>query len=235
MNQNIPIYCLNLKRATERKEKIVSEWIIKLGFDIHFFECIDRRDLLENKLIYPYNDNLSIKRINRSLSLGEIACATSHCLLIEKLIKDDSINDAIIMEDDVTPLFDCKKYFYQILENGLSEFSDCEVMILHKPIDKWQNAPKDTIFYEIKNHFSKIRLAPWGTQLLYFSNKNAMQLYYDALKQMQYPADFVWNDIFVPRKTLIYCNNPLGFHDNSCNGTTYIGNEYRSVIRKFIK
>lgn len=234
MNE-IPIYCINLLRATERKQSIINDWVIQHGFSINFFEAFDKKELEEkNNYIYEYRPKIPILKIKRPMGFGEIACVTSFCLLAEKILSSD-LQEVIIMEDDIIPLFSSKEYFFHVIEQSKVEYPEAEVALFHKPLDVWlwHKGSDDYKFYEKKKYFSLLKNSPWGTQLIYFK-RDGLQKFYDALVKMQYPADFPWNDIFTPEKKIIYCNDPLVYHDNTENSTTYIGNEYRGITRKYI-
>lgn len=234
MNQNIPIFCINLRRAKERRQLIEDEWIAKLGFNILFFEAFDRKEIDENNnFIYEYHPKNAILKIKRPLNTGEIACATSFGLLTEVILKL-GIDKVIIMEDDISPLFKSKDDFFYILNQGIEEYPNSEAFIMHKPLSNWLWEPSDDKFYERKQYFSLLKRAPYGTQFIYFNSRQGIQKYHDAVIKMQYPADLVWNDIFTPDKTMVYANNPLVSHDNTSNSTTYIGNEYRGIKRRYI-
>lgn len=229
----IPIYCINLPRATERKEQIKKQWIDELHFDITFFDAFDRRQIeTQTNFIYTYQPKIPILKIRRPLSYGELACLTSYCLLCEQLLKDN-ITEVILMEDDITPLFDSKEYFYQTLSHAAIEFPDSEIVLTHNPTQDWVDKSDDNKYYIRKRYFSSLKIAPWGTQLIYFK-QNGLQKFYDNLVKMQYPADHIWNDVFVQDQKIIYSNESLVYHENSINGTTYIGNEYRALHRSFV-
>ena len=124
---NIPIFCINLERATERKEYIQKEWIDKLGFDITFWKAYDRRNIEQNKIIYPYDKNLTIKTIGRELNTGEIACSTSFCMLYEHCL-NNNINEILIIEDDAIPINDTKKVF-EYISAGKQEFPNSHIFL----------------------------------------------------------------------------------------------------------
>lgn len=65
----IPIYCINLERAVERKHNIEKTWINGLGLQINFWKAYDRRDIENNKFIYPYDKNLTQKSTTKTRSV----------------------------------------------------------------------------------------------------------------------------------------------------------------------
>jgi GR25 family glycosyltransferase involved in LPS biosynthesis len=229
----IPIFCINLERATERKKHIQKEWIDKLGFDITFWKAYDRRDIEQNKIIYPYDKHLAIKMIGRELNTGEIACATSFCMLYHYIIKHN-YKEVIVMEDDVTPLISDRNELYNNIYIAHEEFDSYDILLLHnieqRFFKKYQN-----VYYDIKSCFSRYRICPWGNQMLYLK-LSAVKKIYSKLIQMYCPADYPQQELSA--KELIICgiNNPLCYHIwDGRDSKSYIQNQHRKTRRKFIK
>ena len=63
LSSQIPIFCINLQRATERRQLIQELWIDGLGIDINFWEAYDRRNIENGIYQYSYNP----KKNNRDL------------------------------------------------------------------------------------------------------------------------------------------------------------------------
>ena len=117
---DIPIFCINLERATERKEHIQKEWIDKLGFNITFWKAFDKKDLTE-KDKQKDNQLKNVIYFSRSLySLGEIACIKTFISLYQYLL-ENKYQEAIIMEDDITPLIKNKQ---EIINNNKNYEND---------------------------------------------------------------------------------------------------------------
>ena len=219
--KNIPLFCINLDRAKERKEKIVENWINKNNFNITFFNAFDKKDLT-GSYVYHYDPKVPESKINRPLTLGEIACLTSFCLLSEKILSSD-LEEVIFLEDDVFPFLN-KESFFEIIEEGKKEFPEADALMLTKNADWNNNGNIEKKYFSLaKNHL-------WGNHLFYI-NKNGIKTFYENIAKMQYPADFVWDEIFIPNEKLAICNEPLAYHEGT---TTYIGNEYRKIIRQYI-
>ncbi|HIF9138804.1 TPA: glycosyltransferase family 25 protein [Photobacterium damselae] len=93
----ISIYTINLKKNTERRERILQQ-AASVGVRIDFIDAVVGVDLDEK-----YIDSLSEKSscfIGRTLSKGEIGCYLSHVKAIKKfLLSNDDF--AIITEDDI--------------------------------------------------------------------------------------------------------------------------------------
>jgi GR25 family glycosyltransferase involved in LPS biosynthesis len=230
---NIPIFCINLERAIERKEFITKKWIDELGLDITFWKAYDRRDIENNKFIYPYNKQLAIQTIGRQLSNGEIACATSFCMLYEFLI-EKKYNEVLIMEDDIVPNFIDKSVLFNKIEIIKKEFTQTEMILLHNMHPVQMQSQKNEIFYDKKIESSLCKIAPFGNQLFYIK-LNAIKIIYDILKTMSMAADHP-QDILAKENLVCIANNPLCNHEwIGINSNTYIGNEYRNTHRRFIE
>jgi GR25 family glycosyltransferase involved in LPS biosynthesis len=220
----IPIFCINLERATERKENIKKKWIDNLGLNINFWKAYDRRDIENNKFIYSYNKE-QIRR--RPLSFGELACATSFCMLYEFLIKNN-YEEVIIMEDDIIPLILDRCELFDNIKQGKTEFPQADLMLLH---DYYGKQGK---IINRQKYFSLCDEPPWGNQLFYATKKIIPKLY-NSLKTMNFPADYPQkilskeNEIIITNKSLCY------HHWTGPNATTYIGNDIRNTHRKFIE
>jgi GR25 family glycosyltransferase involved in LPS biosynthesis len=223
---NIPIFCLNLERATERKEYIQKEWIDKLGFNINFWKSYDRRDIENNNYIYQYNKELAKQNFGRELSYGEIACATTFCMLYEYLL-NNSYEEAIIMEDDIIPLISDKKELFHTIDQGKTEFPLSELMLLHK-----SRNPHNV---SIKREYHSLCKRPcWGNQLFYI-NKAGLIKTHNILKTMSCPADAPQR-VLAQLDIVIASNKPLcDHHWSGRDSTTYIGNSFRRTSRKFIE
>jgi hypothetical protein len=220
---NIPIFCVNLERATERKELITKKWIDELGLDITFWKAYDRRDIDNNKFIYPYHKELTVKFMGRELNNGEIACATSFCMLYEHIL-ENNYEEVIIMEDDIIPLINNKIEMFSTIGAGKIEFPSSELILLHRPHKPHQITVK-------KQYTSLCQICHWGNQLFYV-NKTGLQKIYSILKNMYYVADYPQKSI-CKDETVIASNKGLCDHNwNGINATTYIG---RNKRRNFIK
>ncbi|CDH34204.1 glycosyltransferase family 25 protein [Xenorhabdus bovienii] len=101
------IFIVNLKKHTQRKEKMQSQ-ANKLGLHIEFIEAVYGPEINDEKLeqiVYDYP--------NCKLTKGEIGCALSHLFIYEKILKEN-IPRALILEDDAIILTD--KLFDILLE-----------------------------------------------------------------------------------------------------------------------
>lgn len=211
------IFCLNLERATERRERIEEEWIKKHGFDIEFFKAFDRRELANGNYIFPYDEEKTIKLIGRPLSQGEIACATSHLLLL-KYALESGYDEIVVMEDDISPTeYTTIKNMKKAIATCKKEFPHSSVLIMHNNDGRAKTIAS-------KSGINLLSFAPFGYRLVWL-NKKAMKLLIQDLSTMNYPADFLWLLRFVPMRTISMTEKPLGLGDAK---QSYIGEEYRN-------
>ncbi len=219
------IYCLNLTRATERKELITKEWIENRHFDIEFFTAFDRRNIDSGEFVFPYDEAKAIERIKRPLTNGEIACATSHCLLLKKALEEGH-EEIIVMEDDCMPIGNITPYkVFEKIEQCKRAFPQIKVLIMHEHTGGFKLNS-----LERKAGFNLLSLAPFGFQFVWL-HKKAMEILLNDLSTMCYPADWLWTKRFAPMRVVANLEAPFGKHADTY---TYIGNEARNHNRIFI-
>jgi GR25 family glycosyltransferase involved in LPS biosynthesis len=231
--KNIPIYCINLKRANKRKELMLNEWTNKRGISINFFEGFDGQDADIDNLPEPYNYNIlnqntfeEIFFFKRKMSIGEICCSISHCNLLKKLI-DEGVDEAIILEDDAMPLFDSSEEFFNSIEACKKENENLNILLLHKPLDSSEEGSKLEIL-ESKKNYSILNKFITCTQAIYYS-KEGMKKCYESASRLIAPIDLSWQLKIVGERSLNLINKPLVEHITL---TTYIneGNSFRVFI-----
>ena len=94
------IYCINLKRSIERREKMLAE-LKKLPLESEFIDAVDGRQLSESELKQAYSKWRTRFRFGRGLTAGEIGCALSHVKFYGQLLATED-KSAFVLEDDVT-------------------------------------------------------------------------------------------------------------------------------------
>jgi GR25 family glycosyltransferase involved in LPS biosynthesis len=238
--KNIPIYCINLKRATERKELMLDEWSNKRGININFFEAFDRQNANINDLPAPYNEKFLNKKTSfeedkflyhflgqdKKMTIGEICCSISHCNLLKKLI-DEGVDEAIILEDDAMPLFNSSEDFFESIEACKKENENLNILLLHKPLDTSEGGYELEIL-ESKKNYSILNKFITCTQAIYYS-KEGMKKCYESASRLIAPIDLSWQFEVVSQKLLNLINKPLVEHTNL---TTYINED--NPLRVFI-
>lgn len=217
--KEIPIICINLARAKDRREYIEQEWIGNRGCPVHFIEAFDRRSIDEGNLPSAYNKDTAMKYLKRYLSNGEIACNVSQYSAV-KYAKDNGWEQVIIIEDDAEPLFNSYEQLNQVIANMHHEFPESTVALLHNAFSS-----KAYKLGEVKEYFSKVTKASYGCTGYYLHNKA-----YDKLNSFfssfQRPVDWYWDD-FASLNQLVKPTNSL---INHIGKTTYVGNDFRGKI-----
>ena len=87
---SLPIFCINLERAIERREKMQKHFK-KIKAPAQFIKAFDGNDINQKLL-----DKIGYKN---QITKNELGCALSHLYLYEKIIAEN-IDMAIICEDD---------------------------------------------------------------------------------------------------------------------------------------
>ena len=212
------IFCVHLERATERKELIQKEWIENLKLDITFWKAYDRKLIEENLFVYPYSETFSLKKINRKLNTGEIACATSFLQLFEHCLSEN-INEVIVMEDDVIPLINNKEILFSRIENAKKEYN-VEMILLHKVYTK---NPNLLVYLDYLKYSSLCPVVPWGNLMFYITSQGMKTILNNTKKIIYMPADHFQKKLGEMNLVSIL-NEPVCelYFINS-----YIGNEFR--------
>jgi glycosyl transferase family 25 len=215
----IPVYCINLKRASERKELIIRHWSLEKKIPIIFFDAIDRRNATSEELPFIYNDENAID-YKKSLCLGEICCLTSHCLLLQKLIKEN-IKEAIIIEDDALPLFEKKEDLFDKIKECKLEKKDLNILLLHKRTLEYDS-------FKSYQNFDTLNTVLLGAESIYYT-KEGMIKAFNAASKMITPMDLIWDLGIVQDKELNISKDALVRHLGT---TSYID---RVLINKNYK
>jgi GR25 family glycosyltransferase involved in LPS biosynthesis len=116
---NIPIYCINLKKSINRWNNTKKQFN-KLNLEIIRFDAINGADIKINnyldKINLDYDTTLNSEcdskikpGLKLKLSNSEIGCALSHFFVWEKMLTNN-INKALIVEDDIKPSQKLKDY-----------------------------------------------------------------------------------------------------------------------------
>jgi GR25 family glycosyltransferase involved in LPS biosynthesis len=202
----IPIFCINLKSSTKRKQFIQKEWIDKYGFNINFWQATDKND--------PKIENINKKTpyLDRDLLLGEIALIDSYINLLE-YIQNHNIKEVIIMEDDIfpNPIFgmiddiNLPNIFFKYIQLCKNEFKNLNMLLMHRIC--CSNAFNINMEYE---YCYQVTNAPWGAQMNYY-NSTGIKKFYQNIKNYQFLIDeyskmkYLWGYIGLLK-------NPFAFH-----------------------
>lgn len=91
-------FVLNLEHNTERK-KYMQNLLNDIPIDYEFFPAVYGKSITNIEQFY--DSKLAEKKAKRQLNVGEIGTAISHKNIYKKMI-DENIEQALILEDDVT-------------------------------------------------------------------------------------------------------------------------------------
>ena len=128
----VPVVVLNLKSSTVRRQQIDAR-LQNLGIDYHFFDAIDGHLLSAKELerLAPPSSLL----FDRSLTSGEIGCATSHFAVIRQFVGEE-YDFACVLEDDVIPLSDNIRHFLQ--PQTLAALPEFDVLRMMSDPARWR-------------------------------------------------------------------------------------------------
>jgi len=98
-NKKIPIFIVNLKKDTEKKQHM-QRLCKKYNLDVEFVEAVYGKELSQEEIDEVYSEKGAIERIGRGLTRGEIGTILSHRSIYKKIL-DEEIALALILEDDI--------------------------------------------------------------------------------------------------------------------------------------
>lgn len=213
------ISCVSLARATERRDMIHREWVEKRGFEVQFFDAFDRRRVGIDPLPFAYDDVRTRARLGRSLSRGEIACATSHALLVRSAL-DAGHDELLVLEDDMRPLpHTTPTSVAKTIDSCRKEFPRVSVLLLHE-----QEALVKISETRDNIHLAAPVLFGYSGYCFVWLSRKAMSILANDLASMVLAADHYWTLRFAPTRNLALSVKPFARHDGE---TTYIGHDER--------
>ena len=233
------IYVLSVESAAERREKFANYF---QGLQYSFFFGADKNKFTIEELVQKeiYSEKLTIThhRYNKTMRPGEIACAWSHKMMYEDIIKNN-YQKALIFEDDAMPDANMIKLVPGILNENPG---DCE--LLQWGWDKNEKANPGTAFKQSWYHIMHaVGLLKWKHMVirnLYarpFSKHLKLAGFHDytyayaitttgaeKLLQMQTPIQFIADNLLahaITKKIVTgYIVYPAAIlHDNLPDGT----------------
>ena len=97
MDQNVPIWVLNLERDKEKRQ-FMEEQLHRFDVDYKIITAIDGKKLKESELAF-YSKKIALRDFGRELTPGELGCALSH-IKMWQLIVEENLDEVLILEDD---------------------------------------------------------------------------------------------------------------------------------------
>lgn len=96
----IETYIISIPTETKRFNFIKSQVELFSFLNVHFIDPVIGKHLSSEDLKIYYDEDLTQKKLGRSLSLNEIGCALSHRRAWEHILKQDTSDYGLILEDD---------------------------------------------------------------------------------------------------------------------------------------
>lgn len=227
----VPLCCINLARANERREYMQQEWQQKRNVPLTFFDAFDKQNNLvaedgTDGGVLPYTDNAALAQIWRCLSQGERATRLSYFMCAQHLLR--TYPDApfyVICEDDAEPLFDTHEELIYRIARGLFEYDDTDALLCH---DVWGRFEIESFgLFNARFKLTPKNRGPFGCVCAAYT-KSGLEKYCTALEQNICPADG-WRFWAPANNFHLSCLiNNVARHQNA---TTYIGNEFRNTRR----
>lgn len=180
----IPVVVLNLKSSTARRQQIDAR-LENLGIDYHFFDAIDGRLLSAKELerLAPPSSLL----FDRSLTLGEIGCATSHFAVIRQFAGEDH-DFVCVLEDDVVPLSDNIRHFLQ--SQTLAALPEFDVLRMMSDPARWRMPAWQVARVHDRCIYAMARPG-FGTQGMIYSRAGLRKLV-GQIGAIKAPVDFMF-------------------------------------------
>lgn len=225
---SVPMRCISLKRAHERRDRMNRMWRIDRGVDFRWFDAYDKLDNLvyENGAdggVLQYNSHEARAIVGRDLSQGERACRLSHFVCVNKMLEEHPYSPIyLLFEDDAEPLFSSKDDLVRRIVYGFYEHPDLDLMLCHD-IGVSPKIKKNGMFSVLFDLHPKVN-GPWSSVCMALSRRG-MDKYIQALGT-SCPVD--WWRLLGGKMSIACLVNNLVQH--RLEGT-YIGNEFRITKR----
>jgi glycosyl transferase family 25 len=233
------IYIISVQSADKRRELFADRFS---GLNYSFFYGSDKKDLIIEELIEKniYSEELTRKhhRYNKAMLPGEIACAWSHKMIYEDMLKKN-FNRVLIFEDDAVP----ETSVLNNLEIIMSEIpEDCELLMWGwaKNGDLHLGSSLKKITYHIQRNIGLLKFDHRVIRNMYalpYSNYLKKAGFHDfahayaitrraaeKLIQMQTPIQYIADNLLAHAVTKNIVNGYIVYpaailHDNLPNGT----------------
>ncbi len=180
----VPVVVLNLKSSTVRRQQINGR-VQNLGIDYHFFDAIDGHLLSAKELerLAPPSSLL----FDRSLTSGEIGCATSHFAVIRQFVGEE-YDFACVLEDDVIPLSDNIRHFLQ--PQTLAALPEFDVLRMMSDPARWRMPAWQVARVHDRCIYAMARPG-FGTQGMIYSRAGLRKLV-GQIGAIKAPVDFMF-------------------------------------------
>lgn len=241
----IPVFCINLKRAEERRLFMETEWTEKRGIPLNFFDAVDRRYVENEDFVYKYP--FSSEDFPKDIVVTKNHISSNYFSNNKKKynnpfrVKLPKFRPRRLFHSEICVLNSHLMLIKQIIDSGIEEAiileDDAEPLVnssvffetinLCKEYAKNQNLnmnilslakPRNGCFcYSKNNNFSVLSRLVYGMEGYYYSRKGLI-LMYEQAKKMYYPIDSVVSFGLIEQREFNIVNTPLLVHLNT---TTY--------------
>ena len=100
MNNKWNVFVISLQDAVRRRDRLIGQ-LNSAGLDYEIFDAVDGRQGLPSAYEHMVDRKAMIAEFGRVLTDAECACAISHQLVYNEIIKR-GLKGAVILEDDAT-------------------------------------------------------------------------------------------------------------------------------------
>ncbi len=176
------IFVISLKDSKDRRKEIESQ-MKSLGLEFEFFDAIDGRQGVPKQ----YIDRIDYKSIRRNtmrdMATGEIGVSLSHSLLYKKIIDENIIDEAVILEDDAI----LTRGFAELVKSDKLQQSKFDMILLCH----WLCYMHESFLIPLigKYKIGKTLNNP-SFSVAYYVNKKALQKLRNATQKISYTSDF---------------------------------------------
>jgi collagen beta-1,O-galactosyltransferase len=220
------IYVINLVRRQDRRDRLRATFDL-LNMNVRFFDATDGKHIVNQ----AYLENLRISVMpnyedpysGRPMNYGEIGCFLSHYFIWKDMIKNEYVNGALILEDDVR----FNTFFKYKLEQILSNHSlDWDLLYVGRKImsfdeEKYNETTQIFLMEPAYSHWTiGYVLSLRGAQILVNEKPLQKILPVDEYLPIMYDnhPNQDWKSHFVNRKLKAYA-----FHPAIVTPTHYFG------------
>ncbi|MGG2079125.1 glycosyltransferase family 25 protein [Lelliottia nimipressuralis] len=146
---------LSLKDAHERRSKVTNEFVKKSKIPFSFFDGIYGKNLTEDELREVYSQELAVKTLSRTLTLGEIGATYSHYLIFKEAYErgDEFV---VILEDDCFIDINFDEVLASIIEQ--TDSNNDEVIFIQKHTSENEHIIKSLISKNIMKGYTLNRM-----------------------------------------------------------------------------
>lgn len=238
------LFCINLARSTERRANFSKNWIEGLGFDIKFFEAVDKnlipdshvKHAQEQLAKFSFTPYGTFYGHRYSLS-GIMGCTLSHLKLLKSIENEVDEEGVVVFEDDVLPLDGAKnlverislarKHSPQIESIICNGFKEPRAMYGLQIIKDSLN--KKRVYWDERVHTipvldsqsSLVKISPPGSFFNWYSKKGVSRMI-KLIEGRDFMSVDVFYGAFAQQGVLAILTPGLGYHTPMSEASSFI-------------